>query len=126
MAGKKKKVFENGLKMIGEIALIPGTSQFVDGRIKSGVIHAVAGLTAGAVLGAPAFLAVCANSLSISLTKRSLFDNIFGSKDEKDLKLEARVNAKIKEGLNLEEIRETLLEDVEDLYLEATDEINES
>lgn len=124
MAEKKKKVFENGLKMIGEMALIPGTSLFVDGQIKSGVIHAAAGITAGALLGAPAALAVCANSLSVSLTKKSLIDNLFGSKNQKDLKLETRVETLIKEGLNLEEIRETVVEDVEDLYAEATTEKN--
>ncbi len=41
----------NGAKALGEIAILPGFSLVVDGDVKSGAIHAAAGLLAGVVLG---------------------------------------------------------------------------
>jgi hypothetical protein len=61
----------NGVKAVGEVAIVPGLSLLVDGDVKGGVLHAAAAVVAGAILGpfaAIGWLVVGADSYSKSLT----------------------------------------------------------
>src|SRR5215471_6248723 len=64
----------NAVKLIGELAIVPGTSQFLDGNITSGAVHAALGLAAGALLGIPGIILIAANSYSQSVSQQSLYD----------------------------------------------------
>ena len=75
VTNKTKKV-ETGVKLVGEVAFVPGASLLMDGNIKSGMLHVVAGLAARSVFGLPGLLVVAANSYSTSTTGRSLIENI--------------------------------------------------
>lgn len=121
MAAKKKAILTHSLKLVGETMVLPGSSLLIDGKVKKGALHAGVGLLAGALLGGPAILLVAANSFSLSLTGKSLPSNLnlFESKDQRAINLKERVKKDSAAGLTLEEIREDILEDVEDLYLEA-------
>jgi hypothetical protein len=70
----------NGVLAIADFGLLPGASQLVEGQVKSGVLHAVTGLLAGAVFGPLGWLAVGADSYAKTLTGKSLLENF---KDDK-------------------------------------------
>lgn len=69
-------VGEKAVKLIGEFALVPGTSLLLDGKIKSGLGHVLAGGVARLALGVPGLLLVAANSYSSSSTGKSLLGNL--------------------------------------------------
>ena len=67
-------VLGNGIKLAGE-AIVPGASQFLDGRVGSGLIHAAASAAALALLGpigGIVSLALRVNSFSTSVSNRNL------------------------------------------------------
>lgn len=64
----------NGVKLIGEMAFLPGTSHLLDGEIKTGALYAAAGFAARILLGAPAVVLVAADSFSRSVTGKGLID----------------------------------------------------
>ena len=120
MSDNKNSVVETSLKFIGEVLVVPGASLIADGKVKSGLLHAGAGILASTLLWKPLVLVAVANSLSLSLTGESLLASLSGSSSPRSNNLEDRVKEEIKNGLTVEEIQETLREDVEDIYLEAT------
>jgi len=68
-------VLGNGIKLAGE-AIVPGASQFLDGRVGSGLMHAAASAAALALLGpigGMVSLALRVNSFSTSIGNRNLF-----------------------------------------------------
>lgn len=75
----------NGVKVLGEVAVVPGASLIVDGDVKSGMIHAAGALLGiavlGPVLGPLAWLTVGADSYSRSVSGKSLVD-LFGKKSK--------------------------------------------
>lgn len=119
MQNKNKEILKNGMKLAGEILLIPGSSLLLDGQIKYGVLHAGVGIFAKMTFGLPGFLLIAANSFTLSLTQKNLASVIFNSSDYRDIKLMDRVNIGIDKGLTLKEIQEDVSEDVEDIYLET-------
>jgi len=68
----------NGVKVLGEVAVVPGASLIVDGQVKSGIVHAAGGLLGlailGPVLGPLAWLAVGADSYSRSVSGKTIVD----------------------------------------------------
>lgn len=68
----------NGVKVLGEVGVVPGASLIVDGEVKSGIVHAAGGLIGlavlGPVLGPLAWLAVGADSYSRSVSGKSIVD----------------------------------------------------
>ena len=68
----------NGVKALGEIAIVPGASLIVDGDVKSGVVHAAGGLLGaailGPVLGPLTWLAIGLDSYSRSVSGRTIID----------------------------------------------------
>lgn len=65
----------NGVKAVGEIAVMPGTSLIMDGNVGLGAAHAVGGLVAGWALGPIGWVAIGANSLTRSLTGKNIFQH---------------------------------------------------
>ena len=65
----------NGVKLVGEVAFLPGTSHLLDGNIKTGALYAAAGFAARILLGAPAVLLVAADSFSRSTSGKGLIDH---------------------------------------------------
>lgn len=124
MNKEKNESMVNIAKVLCEFLVLPGSSLLVDGKVKKGFFHAGAGVLAGLVLGIPGALLVAANSFSLSKTDRNLLRLLF--KDNKPLasgrthleELEAKVKKYMKEGWNLEEIKSSILEDLEDIFAE--------
>jgi hypothetical protein len=119
MDDKKKQIANNVLKFAGEILIFPGTSQLVDRNWKFGVLHMAGGVLARTLIGRPAALLVAANSFSLSVVGKNLSLALFDPNGTRTVNLEKRVNHELSEGLTLEEIREGVLEDIEDIYQEA-------
>ena len=61
----------NGVRLFGE-TLLPGTSLLMDGRIKEGALHTVAGLAARSLLGPIGWGLVAANSYVKSVSDQNL------------------------------------------------------
>ncbi len=66
---------KTGLQFASEFVL-PGASNLLNGDYKSGAIHAVAGIVAGAIFGVPGVLAVAANSFTKATTGASLLEHL--------------------------------------------------
>lgn len=68
----------NGVKVLGEVAVVPGASLIVDGEVKSGIMHAAGGLLGlailGPVLGPLTWLAVGADSYSRSVAGKPIVE----------------------------------------------------
>ncbi|PCK01932.1 MAG: hypothetical protein COA42_22695 [Alteromonadaceae bacterium] len=66
------KILGNGLKLVSEVVISPGTSLLLDGNIASGVLHMAGGLLSrvvlGATLGPIAVVGLVLNSYSKSTT----------------------------------------------------------
>lgn len=75
----------NGVKVLGEVAVVPGASLIVDGDVKSGIVHAAGALLGiavlGPVLGPLAWLTVGADSYSRSVSGKNLVE-LFGKKSK--------------------------------------------
>lgn len=69
----------NGVKLVGEVALLPGTSLLLDGEVVEGGAHALLGLAAGAFFGPLGYFLVAANSYSKSVTGTALVDRVSSS-----------------------------------------------
>jgi hypothetical protein len=67
----------NGVKAIADVGILPGTSQFIEGDVRSGALYALAGVVAGAVLGPVGWFLVGASSASKSVSGKGLFQHFF-------------------------------------------------
>ena len=113
-----KTTVTNAVKVAGELLIMPGASQIIDGKLGSGLLHAGAAIVGVAVFGQPLVLLAIANSLSKSINGKSLWSRVKESANRKE-PLEDRVRTHLSEGMTMEEIQATLSEDVEDLVMEA-------
>lgn len=68
----------NGVKLVGE-TILPGTSQLMDGNIKSGAGHAIVGIAARALIGPIGWGLVAANSFSKSASGNNLWQLVTGN-----------------------------------------------
>ena len=118
MSNQSDSKIHNGIKLAGEAFVLPGSSLMVDGKIKSGIIHAGAGVLAKAVLGVPGLVVVAANSFSLSVTGRSLYSTLFDSPNTVSDNLAEQVRREMAAGKTLDEIQEGIGEDIADLYAE--------
>ena len=66
----------NAVKLVGEIAFVPGTSLLLDGKINSGVAHAAIGFAARALFGLPGLVLVAADSYSESVSGKGLYEHV--------------------------------------------------
>jgi hypothetical protein len=90
----------------------------LDGKIKSGALHAGGGILAKLVFGVPGLLVVAANSYSKSVTGQSLLQNIMQTKVPES-SLKEIVEQDLAEGKTPEEIKAGLAEDVDDICAQA-------
>jgi hypothetical protein len=78
MAADQNGVVSNGVKLLGEAFITPGSSLILDGRVGAGLLHGAIGWGAVALLGPIAGpivrLLVAANSYSKSVSEQSLLD----------------------------------------------------
>ena len=78
MASDQNGVVGNGVKLLGEAFITPGSSLILDGRVGAGLLHGAIGLGAIALLGPVAGpivrLLVAANSYSKSVSERNLLE----------------------------------------------------
>ncbi len=70
----------NGIKAVAETLFLPGSSLIMDGEIKNGAIHAVAGLAGRALIGPIGWFALAANSFSNSVSGKHLHQHFFEAK----------------------------------------------
>ena len=64
----------NGVKAVGEV-FVPGASLVLDGNVKGAATHVVAGLVAKALIGPIGWGLVAADSFSVSVSGKSLYDH---------------------------------------------------
>jgi hypothetical protein len=62
----------NAVKGIADAAL-PGASLLIEGNVRSGTLHVAAGLLARAIFGPVGWLAVAADSFSLSVTGKHIY-----------------------------------------------------
>ncbi len=65
---------------LGSEFVVPGGSNFINGDIKTGGLHLLLGLAAGALLGPVGVFAVGANSFSRATTGRNICDHFTSAK----------------------------------------------
>ncbi len=91
------KSVDVSLRFLGDFAVVPGASQFMSGKMGSGVGHVAAGVAGGALLGPVGWLAVAANSFTKSLTNESVWDQVTESEEEEKARKAAEAKARTDE-----------------------------
>lgn len=66
----------NGAKVIADLALIPGASQIVEGKVGSGLLFGLAGIAAKTAIGPIGWIAAGLDSYSKSATGKHLWQLI--------------------------------------------------
>lgn len=72
----------NAIKLASEGLITPGSSLLLDGNLKLGGAHLVAGLAAKALLGPVGWLLVAASSFSKSVTGKNLQEHFIGTQNK--------------------------------------------
>jgi hypothetical protein len=72
----------NAVKLVGEAAVLPGSSLLLDGDFKGGAGHVVLGLVARAVVGPIGWFALAADSFSRSTSGKSLLEHFKSEKQK--------------------------------------------
>lgn len=70
----------NGVRLVGDTLVAPGTSLLIDGKIGAGAGRVVAGLVARAAIGPIGWLAIAADSYTKSTTGRGILDRMLEGK----------------------------------------------
>lgn len=118
MAENQNEILRNGVKVLGEAVVLPGTSLLLDGKIKSGALHVGGGILAKLVFGLPGLALVAANSYSQSVTGQSLLQNLLQHKVPES-SLSKIVEQDLAAGKSPDEIKAGLAEDVDDICAQA-------
>jgi hypothetical protein len=63
----------NGVKVLAELALLPGSSQIVEGKVGAGILYGVAGFAAKAVFGPLGWIVAGLDSYSVSASGQHLW-----------------------------------------------------
>ena len=63
----------NGVKVLAELALLPGSSQIVEGKVGSGIVYGVAGFAARAIFGPIGWIVAGLDSYSVSTSGQHLW-----------------------------------------------------
>ena len=71
---------QNAVKLVGEAAILPGTSLLLEGDFKGGAGHAVVGVLARSLFGPLGWFAAAANSFSKSTSGKSLLEHFKSEK----------------------------------------------
>jgi hypothetical protein len=79
----ERSILANGVKLIGEVAVLPGSGLLLEGQVVSGLLHTGSAYVAGAILGPIGWFLVVADSYSRSVTGRHLWEQrAFASSDD--------------------------------------------
>jgi hypothetical protein len=78
------KSLKAGVQFSSEV-LFPGGSNFVNGDLRQGSIHAVLGMAARLAFGFPGLVLVSANSLTKAVTGRHLYETVAALYDVPDI-----------------------------------------
>lgn len=73
------KSIDIAVKLAGDFAVMPGTSQILQGKLGSGLAHAALGIAGGAILGPIGWVAVAANSFTKSLSDENIWAHVSGA-----------------------------------------------
>ncbi len=68
----------NGVKFIGDMAVLPGIGQIIEGSLGKGVLYGVAGVAANAIVGPWGWIATGLDSYSVSASGKHLWE-LFGA-----------------------------------------------
>lgn len=68
----------NGVKFIGDVAVIPGIGQIIEGSVGKGILYGVTGVAANALVGPWGWIAAGLDSYSVSSSGKHLWE-LFGS-----------------------------------------------
>ncbi|MCG7560165.1 MULTISPECIES: DUF6072 family protein [Pseudoalteromonas] len=113
-----KEIAKDTACLAGEALLTPGVSLLAQGKGKLGLAHVGAGLAAKLALGPAGMLFVAANSYCLSKTGQSLFTQFTTKKGAGDQSLREDVSQALDKGQPIEQVIESVIEDVEDIYHE--------
>jgi hypothetical protein len=72
-------VLSNGVKLVSEVAVLPGSGLLLDGKVVSGLIHTGSALLASAIIGPIGWALVVADSYSQSVTGKHLWEHRGGA-----------------------------------------------
>ncbi|MCG7534088.1 DUF6072 family protein [Pseudoalteromonas sp. OOF1S-7] len=114
-----KEMAKDAACIAGETLLSPGVSLLAQGKGKLGLAHAGAGLAAKLALGPVGMLFVAANSYCLSKTGQSLLTQFTTTKGAGDQSLRQEVSEALEQGQPIEQVIESVIEDVEDIYYES-------
>jgi hypothetical protein len=70
----ERSVLENGLKLIGEVAVLPGSGLLLEGQVVNGLLHTGTAYLAGMAIGPIGWILVVADSYAQATTGRPLWD----------------------------------------------------
>jgi hypothetical protein len=65
----------NGVKAVGEAFVVPGASLILDGNVKGGALHFAGAYVARALLGPIGWALVAADSFSVSVSGKNLYEH---------------------------------------------------
>ena len=68
----------NGVKFIGDVAVLPGIGQIIEGSLGKGVLYGVTGVAAQAIVGPWGWIATGLDSYSVSSSGKHLWE-LFGA-----------------------------------------------
>ncbi len=89
----EKTPLTNGVKVLAEAAVLPGFSLLMDGEVKTGAIHAVAGLAARVLIGPIGWGLVAANSFSNSVSNKHLHQHFLPAESAAPVTVDASSEA---------------------------------
>ena len=116
-------VLAEGLKIAGDLFLAPGTSLIAQADYKRGLVHVGVGLAAKVAFGVPGVVLTAANSYCTARTGEGLLSKFLSSGPTpvacQESSLRQHVYNKTAQGVDLDVIKETIAEDIEDYYHEA-------
>lgn len=69
-------VIENGLKLVGETIVTPGSSLLLDGDVKQGALHVAGAALAHVTIGPLGLVLIAANSYMKSVTGNGLLGSV--------------------------------------------------
>ena len=75
------KSIDVAVKFAGDFAIVPGASQFMHGKMASGLGHAAVGIILRGVVGPVGWAAIAANSFTKSMSNKNIWSHVVGAKD---------------------------------------------
>jgi len=71
------RLLVNGVKAVGDLAILPGASLVAEGKLRSATLHVAAGFLARALFGPIGWFVVGADAYSKSVTGKNLYEHFF-------------------------------------------------